>query len=157
MAKRRRDFFLGCVSSLVMEWWRRWSGSMARRASARLAARLRCSAGGMLASKGSCLTGEGCKRPIIIRRVQLRLTSNRLVCLLLLHVGANYSVGAYTCARAEVRSVDGLAPIPYQQVYGWVHYLPWPYLLCSQWVHWTRRPQESSKIRCHLGVESWGV
>ena len=95
-----------------MEWWRRWSGSIERRAIARLAARLRSFAGGMPASAGSFLTGEGCKGPVIIRRVQLRLTSNRLVCLLLLHVGAQYSVGAYTSARAEVRSIDGLAPHP---------------------------------------------
>ena len=83
---------------------------MPRRASARLAARLRSSAGGMSASTGSFSTGVGCKHPVIVRRVQLRLTSNRLVCLLLLHVGAQYSAGAYTSARAEVRSVDGLAP-----------------------------------------------
>ena len=50
------------------------------------------------------------KHPVIIRRVQLRLTSNRLVCLLLLHVGAQYSASANTGARAEVWNVDGLAP-----------------------------------------------
>ena len=66
----------------------------------------------MPASTGSCSTGVGCKHPVIVRRVQLRLTSDRLVCLLLLHVGAQYSAGAYTSARAEVRSVDGLAPHP---------------------------------------------
>ena len=61
---------------------------MARRTSARLAVRLRSYAGGMPASTGSWSTGVGRKhRPVIIRRVQLRLTSNRLVCLLLLHVG----------------------------------------------------------------------
>ena len=54
----------------------------------------------------------GCKQPVIIRRVQFRLTSNKLVCLFLLHVGAQYSAGAYTSARAEGRSVDGLAPHP---------------------------------------------
>ena len=32
--------------------------------------------------------------------------------LLLLYVGAQYSADAYTSARAEVRSVDGLAPHP---------------------------------------------
>ena len=63
---------------------------MAQRDNARLAARLRSSAGGMLASTCICSTGVGCKHPGIIRRVQLRLTSNRLVCLLLLHVGAQY-------------------------------------------------------------------
>ena len=76
---------------------RRWSGSIARRAIARFAARLRCSAGGMLATKGSCLTGEVGKRPVIIRRVQLRLTSKRLVCLLLLHVGSIHSRCIYKC------------------------------------------------------------
>ena len=85
---------------------------MARRASVRLAARLRSSAGGMPASTGSCSTGVGCRHPVIIRRVQFWLTSNKLVCLLLLHVGAQYSEGAYTSARAEVLSVDGLAPHP---------------------------------------------
>ena len=40
--------------------------------------------------------------------MQFRLTSNKLVCLLLLHVGAQYSAGAYTSAKAEVQSVDGL-------------------------------------------------
>ena len=85
---------------------------MARRARARLAACLLSSAGGMPANTGSCSTGVGCKYPVIIRRVQLRLTSSMLVCLLLLHVGAQYSVGAYTSAMAEVRSVDGLAPHP---------------------------------------------
>ena len=97
-----------------MVWWRRWSGSIARRASARLAARLRSSAGGMPASTGSCSTGVDCTHPVIVRRVQLRLTSNRLVCLLLFHVGAQYSACAYTSARAEVWSVDGLAshPVP---------------------------------------------
>ena len=63
---------------------------MAQQASARLTARLRSSAGGMPASTGNCSTGVGCKHPVIVRRVQLRLTSNRLVCLLLLHVGAQY-------------------------------------------------------------------
>ena len=82
VAKGCWDFSLGCVSSLVMVWWRRWSGSMVRQASARLAARLRRSAGGMPASTGSCSTGVGCKHPVIVRRVQLRVTSNRLVCLL---------------------------------------------------------------------------
>ena len=105
VAKGRRDFSVGCFSSLVMVWWRRWSGSMARRASVRLAARLLSSAGGMPAS-------TGCKHPVIVRRMQFRLTSNRPVCLLLLHVGAQYSAGGYTSARAEVRSVDGLAPHP---------------------------------------------
>ena len=32
--------------------------------------------------------------------------------MLLLHVGVQYSAGAYTGARAEVWSVDGLAPHP---------------------------------------------
>ena len=59
---------------------------MARRASARLAARLQSSAGRIPASTGSCSTGVGCKHPVIIRRVQFRLTSNKLVCLLLLYV-----------------------------------------------------------------------
>ena len=95
-----------------MVWWRRLSGSIARRISARLAARLRSSAGGMPASTGSCSTGVGCKNPVIIRRMQLRLTSNRLVCLLLLHVGGQYSAGAYTSARAEVRSAGGLNCCP---------------------------------------------
>ena len=90
VAQGHRDFSVGCVSSLVMVWWRRWSGYMARRARARLAARLRSSAGGMPASTGSCSTGVGCKHPVIIRRGQLRLTSSRLVCLLLLHVGVQY-------------------------------------------------------------------
>ena len=85
---------------------------MARRARARIPARLQSSAGGMPASTESCSTGDGCKHPVIIRRVQLRLTSSRLVCLLLLHIGEQYSAGAYTSARAEVRSVDGLAPHP---------------------------------------------
>ena len=88
---------------------------MVRRASARLAARLRRSAGGMPATTactGSCSTGVGCKHPVIVRRVQLRVTSDRLMCLLLLHVGAQYSAGAYTSARVELRSVDGLAPHP---------------------------------------------
>ena len=85
---------------------------MIRQAKARLAARLRSSAGGMPASTGSCSTGVGCKNSVIARRVQLRLTSSGLVCLLLLHVGAHYSAGAYTTASAEVRSVDGLAPHP---------------------------------------------
>ena len=49
---------------------------MAKRASARLAARLRSSADGMPASTGSCPTGEGCKHPVIIIR---GLTSNRLL------------------------------------------------------------------------------
>ena len=91
---------------------------MARRASARLAARLRSSAGGMPASTGSCSTGVGRKHPVIVRRVRPRLTSTRLVCLLLLHAGAQHSYGAYTSARAEARSVDELAPISYPQVYG---------------------------------------
>ena len=112
VVKGRRDLSLGCVCSLVMEGWRRWSGPVARRARAGVAARLRGSAGGMPASTGSCCTGVGYKYPVILRRVQLRLTSSRLVCLLLLHVGAQYSAGAYTSARAEVRSVDGLAPYP---------------------------------------------
>ena len=47
-----------------------------------------------------------------MRKVQLRLTFRRLVSLLLLHVGAQYSAGAYTSARAEVQSVDGLPPHP---------------------------------------------
>ena len=85
---------------------------MAWRARGRFAARLRSSAGGMPASTGSCSTSVGCKYPVTIRRVQLRLTSSRLVCLFLLHVGAQYSAGAHTSARAEVRSVDGLAPHP---------------------------------------------
>ena len=85
---------------------------MARRASARLAARLRSSAGGIPASTGSCSTGVDCRHPSIIRRMQLRLTSIRLVCLLLLPVGAQYSLGAYTSARVEVLSVDGLSPHP---------------------------------------------
>ena len=51
---------------------------MARRASARLAASLRSSAGAIPASTGSCSTGVGWKHPVIVRRVQLRLTSNRL-------------------------------------------------------------------------------
>ena len=75
---------------------------MARQASARIAARLPSSAGGMPTSRGSCSTGVGCKHPVIIRRVQFRLTSTKLVCLLLLHVGAQYLAGAYTSARAEV-------------------------------------------------------
>ena len=54
---------------------------MARWASARLAAPLRSSAGGMSSSTGSCSTGVGCKHPVIIRRLQFRFTSNRLVCL----------------------------------------------------------------------------
>ena len=66
----------------------------------------------MPASTGSYSTGVGCKHPVIVRRVQSRLTSNRLVCQLLFHVGAQYSGGAYTSDRAEVRSVDGLAPHP---------------------------------------------
>ena len=59
---------------------------------------------GCLQVLGSCSTGVGCKHPVIIRREQLRLTSSRLVSLLLLHVGAQYSAGAYTSARIEVRS-----------------------------------------------------
>ena len=82
---------------------------MARRVSARLAARLRSSADGIPASTGSCSTGVGCKHAVIIRRVQFRPTSNNLVCLLLLNIGAQYSVGAYTSVRAEVRGVNGLA------------------------------------------------
>ena len=85
---------------------------MAQRASATFAACLQSSAGVMPASTGSCSTGVDCKHPVITRRVQLRLTSNRLVCLLLLHVGAQYSTSAYTDVRAEVRSVEGLAPHP---------------------------------------------
>ena len=96
VAKGRRDFSLCFVSSLVMVWWRRWSGSMARQASARFAARLRSSAGVMPASTGSCSTGVGCKHPAIVRKVQFRLTSKRLVCLLLLHTGAQYSTSAYS-------------------------------------------------------------
>ena len=60
---------------------------MAGQASASLAARLRSSANGMPASTGSCPTGEGCKHPVIIRR---GLTSNRLVCLFLPQIGAQY-------------------------------------------------------------------
>ena len=45
-----------------------------------------------------------------MRKVQFRLTSSRLLCLLLLQAGEQYSAGAYTNARAEVRSVDGLPP-----------------------------------------------
>ena len=41
VAKGCRDFSLSWVSSLVMVWWRRWSGSKARRDRARLATRLR--------------------------------------------------------------------------------------------------------------------
>ena len=44
---------------------------MAWRARARLAARLRSSAGGMPASAGSCSTGVGCKHPVITCTVQL--------------------------------------------------------------------------------------
>ena len=88
VVKGHQDFSLGCVSSLVAVWWRKWSGSMVRQASARFAARLRSSADGMPASTGSCSTGVGCKHPVIIRRVQFRLTSNKLVCQLLLHVVA---------------------------------------------------------------------
>ena len=65
---------------------------------------------GCLQVTGSCSTGVGCKHPVIVLRVQLRFTSNRLVCLL--HVGAQYSTDVNTIARAEVRSVDGLAPHP---------------------------------------------
>ena len=66
---------------------------MARRASARLVARLGYSAGGMPASTGSRSTGVSCKNSVI-QGVQLRLTSNRLVCLLVIHFGAQYSAGA---------------------------------------------------------------
>ena len=83
---------------------------MAQWASARDAASLQSSDGGILKSTGS--TGVGFKHPVIIRRVQLMLTSNGLVCLLLLQVGAQYSFSAYTSAGAEVRNVDGLAPHP---------------------------------------------
>ena len=75
---------------------------MARRARAILAAHLRSFAGWMPASTGSCSTGVACKHAVIIRRVQLRLTCSRLMCLLLLHVGAQYSAGAYTSVRTEV-------------------------------------------------------
>ena len=92
IAKGSRDFSLGCVSSLVMVWWRRWPGSTARWVSARLAALLRSSADGMPTSTGSCSNGVGCKHPVIVRRLQLKLASNRLVCLPLLHVGAQYSM-----------------------------------------------------------------
>ena len=68
VAKGHQDFSLGCVSSLVMVWWRRGSGSMARRARERLAARLQSSAGGMPASTVSSSTGVACKHPVIIRR-----------------------------------------------------------------------------------------
>ena len=112
VAKGCQDFSLGCVSSLEMVWWRRWSGSMAWRARARLAAFLRSSAGGMPSSTGSCSIGVGCKHPVIIRSLQLRLTSSRLVCLPLLHAGAQHSAGAYKSARAEVRSADGPATHP---------------------------------------------
>ena len=37
VAKGRQVFSLGCVSSLVMVWWRKWSGSMAWRARAKAA------------------------------------------------------------------------------------------------------------------------
>ena len=77
---------------------------MARRASARLAAHLRSSAGGMTESTRSYSIGVGCKHPVIIRRAQ-----SKLVCLLLLQIGAQYSAGAYSSARAEVRSVN--APV----------------------------------------------
>ena len=49
---------------------------------------------------------------MIVRKVQFRLTSSRMVCLLLLYAGEQHSAGAYTSARAEVRSVDGLPPNP---------------------------------------------
>ena len=109
---------------------------MARRARARLSARLLSSAGGMPASTGSCSTGVGCKYLVIIRRVQLRLTSSRLVCLLLLRVGAQYSGGAYTSAMALV--MMDLLPILYPQVCGWV---PWPYL-------WVLQDVDGKRVSC---------
>ena len=50
---------------------------MARRGRAKLAARLRSSADGMPASTQNCSTGVGCKYPVIVRKVQFRLTSVR--------------------------------------------------------------------------------
>ena len=55
VANRRQDFSLGCVPSQVMVWRKRWSWSIARRARARLAARQRSFAGGMLASTAALL------------------------------------------------------------------------------------------------------
>ena len=45
-----------------------------------------------------------------MRKVQFRLASSRLLCLLLVHAWEQYSAGAYTSARAEVRNVDGIPP-----------------------------------------------
>ena len=112
VAKGRRDSGLGCVTPPGDGTWRRWSWSTARRARARPAARPQSSAGEMPASTGSCPTGVGRKHPVIIRRVQSRLTSSRLACLPLLHATAQHSAGAYTSTRAEAQSADGLAPHP---------------------------------------------
>ena len=110
VAKGRRDFNLGCVSSIVMFKRKRRSEPMARRARARPAARPRSPAGGMPKSTRSRPTGVGRKQPATIRRLQPRLISSRSACPPPFHTGAQHPAGAHTSARAEVKGADGPAP-----------------------------------------------
>ena len=80
----------------------------------------------------ACSTGRGCKHPVSVQRVQLRLTSNRLICLLLLHVGHNIQPVHTQVLGQRCRVLMDLLPIQYPQAYGWVHNAPWPYLLILQ-------------------------
>ena len=68
-------------------------------------------AGGMPASTGSCSTDVCCKHPVIIRKVQLRLTSSGWCACFCSMLGRSIQlVHTQVLGQREVWSVDGLTP-----------------------------------------------